>query len=298
DSYHTEMQPTATATGAVDPKRAPYLHKNVTNLNGNSYLDFVYNGDIPKQSWLFQTNNLSPSFDPTNIGAGSEFTAFAVYMPWAADSGPYFGAYNTLFAKRGAGSCVYDWAINAGVGLGQFYYLTYADPLFTWAGNNGMKAAVSHISCFRIAGSQTVKAYFYDKAIAGMNLPMVETPLSDQVIIGRNASTTEPFGIAAHAQPCCGLGEGWGGYMSEIMIFARSVVGDERTMIENYLTNKYFGPKNHVPTACGDVNTNYLTGDFNSDCKVNFKDFAVMAQSWIKCTDPLNAGCDAYWTHP
>ena len=36
----------------------------------------------------------------------------------------------------------------------------------------------------------------------------------------------------------------------------------------------------------------YMTGDLNSDCKVNFTDFASYAQQWMDCTDPANSDCD------
>jgi len=32
-------------------------------------------------------------------------------------------------------------------------------------------------------------------------------------------------------------------------------------------------------------------GDVNADCYVNLLDFAVLAQSWFDCTDPVNADC-------
>ena len=46
---------------------------------------------------------------------------------------------------------------------------------------------------------------------------------------------------------------------------------------------------------CGDLGTVYLTADFNKDCYVNFEDLAVLAGSWIWCTDPANSACDQYW---
>jgi hypothetical protein len=34
-----------------------------------------------------------------------------------------------------------------------------------------------------------------------------------------------------------------------------------------------------------------LLGDINDDCKVNFADFAVIAGSWLDCTEPADANC-------
>jgi hypothetical protein len=46
---------------------------------------------------------------------------------------------------------------------------------------------------------------------------------------------------------------------------------------------------------CGDVGTTYNVADLNKDCKVDFKDFALMAENWMKCSDPANINCDIYW---
>jgi hypothetical protein len=41
-------------------------------------------------------------------------------------------------------------------------------------------------------------------------------------------------------------------------------------------------------SSCG---TSYLPGDVNKDCYVNFKDFALMAENWLKCNDVFNSNC-------
>jgi hypothetical protein len=38
---------------------------------------------------------------------------------------------------------------------------------------------------------------------------------------------------------------------------------------------------------CGQQGTTYLSADVNHDCYINFKDFAVIAQQWLRCTDPF-----------
>jgi hypothetical protein len=40
---------------------------------------------------------------------------------------------------------------------------------------------------------------------------------------------------------------------------------------------------------CGDECHPYPQGDVNKDCKVNFLDVAIMANTWLECTDP---NCD------
>jgi hypothetical protein len=41
-------------------------------------------------------------------------------------------------------------------------------------------------------------------------------------------------------------------------------------------------------TVCAE----YLTGDLNSDCYIDFKDFAMVAENWLKCTDITNGRCE------
>ena len=53
---------------------------------------------------LWQTNNLAPSFDPLNMGAGQALTVIAVYAN--AGSG-IFDDSMPIIAKRGGGSCVW-----------------------------------------------------------------------------------------------------------------------------------------------------------------------------------------------
>ncbi|HBG28556.1 MAG: hypothetical protein A2Y10_19935 [Planctomycetes bacterium GWF2_41_51] len=35
----------------------------------------------------------------------------------------------------------------------------------------------------------------------------------------------------------------------------------------------------------------FVASDLNYDCKVDFKDLAIIAESWMKCTDPQGVGC-------
>lgn len=45
------------------------------------------------------------------------------------------------------------------------------------------------------------------------------------------------------------------------------------------------------PTNCGDPGTIYLPEDLNFDCYVDFRDFTLMANVWLNCTDPNNIAC-------
>jgi len=64
--------------------------------------------------------------------------------------------------------------------------------------------------------------------------------------------------------------------------------GEETIMLANFLEND---PENGFPLAvtiqddeCG--GKGYHEADLNHDCKVNFYDFAIMADGWLSCTDP------------
>ena len=46
-----------------------------------------------------------------------------------------------------------------------------------------------------------------------------------------------------------------------------------------------------LPCGCGCIDDNFPAGDINSDCYVNFADFAVLAGSWLDCTEPTDAKC-------
>ncbi|MCX5635491.1 MAG: hypothetical protein NTW55_06625 [Planctomycetota bacterium] len=48
---------------------------------------------------------------------------------------------------------------------------------------------------------------------------------------------------------------------------------------------------NPTPQKCGDPGTWYVSGDINKDCRVDFKDMAIVAGTWLRCTDPQDANC-------
>ena len=46
-----------------------------------------------------------------------------------------------------------------------------------------------------------------------------------------------------------------------------------------------------LPCGCGCITDEHPAGDINGDCYVNFKDFAALAGSWLKCNEPTNVNC-------
>ncbi|MHB0947245.1 MAG: LamG domain-containing protein [Sedimentisphaerales bacterium] len=55
------------------------------------------------------------------------------------------------------------------------------------------------------------------------------------------------------------------------------------------LTNGRRDPSEFGLKPCGE--DGYNTSDINKDCYVDFKDFAILAESWMKCTDPSRLDC-------
>ena len=51
---------------------------------------------------------------------------------------------------------------------------------------------------------------------------------------------------------------------------------------------------NYFPSICGDRHTEYAPTDLNQDCWINLRDFALIADKWMNCTDPGDSSCDLY----
>ncbi|MDO8302201.1 MAG: hypothetical protein Q7T18_03070, partial [Sedimentisphaerales bacterium] len=205
-------------------------------IPGNNYPvpAIEFDVDATNRDRLFQTNNLGTG-DPLNIGNGSDLTAFVVYWPRFNDA--TIGV-QTIFGKRGETSSVYTMGI-INDGTGRLDYITY-DAQTLYYNNRSTAAKTWHIGELRVKeNGSTDTVTWFDDDTQNVGLRMVDT--GSATILGRNASTTEAFGIGGHSQPCCGDGESFDGYVAEIIIFARDVTGDEREAIEKYLHEKYLG---------------------------------------------------------
>ena len=62
---------------------------------------------------------------------------------------------------------------------------------------------------------------------------------------------------------------------------------ETKARIESYLSQKYGIPL--VAKVCGDHGIH--AADLNENCEVNLEDFAIMATTWLQCTDPAVPGC-------
>jgi hypothetical protein len=56
--------------------------------------------------------------------------------------------------------------------------------------------------------------------------------------------------------------------------------------IDEGQTYPFLQPMQVLPPTCGDAQHPYPAGDLNRDCRINFRDFAVIALHWLECTAP------------
>jgi len=61
---------------------------------------------------------------------------------------------------------------------------------------------------------------------------------------------------------------------------------DESNNPTRYSASTIAYEPNALPPVCGDAAHPYLTGDLSLDCRVNFKDIAIVADHWLECTAP------------
>lgn len=275
--------------GGFDVEENPHLR--FVDINGNNVptVRFDRDGDIfssgnpnvdgsGSTDRLYQTNNLAPGFDPLDIGDGSDLTAFVVFNPDATttlnNGAPVLG-WQTVFAKRGTNSAVYDFKIKNFPNFGNFVFVQYdAIEQYHSGATPKPKDKVWHISSITIddnPGAENVDILDIlddesQSATTKMtSLGVVRANGSPATMIANhNASTPEPFGIGGHSQNCCGEGETFAGNIAEIIIFAKKLTTQEFADVENYLDAKYFA------TAPAGV-----PGDYNSNGIVDAADYAV-----------------------
>ncbi|HBG28050.1 MAG: hypothetical protein A2Y10_17640 [Planctomycetes bacterium GWF2_41_51] len=88
-------------------------------------------------------------------------------------------------------------------------------------------------------------------------------------VLGGNLDT----GLHAALYPHLFIGANWN---ANGMFFDGNIKNIKLTAFDDY---------------CGESTWGYLSTDFNLDCRVDFKDFAALAESWLQCTDPEGAEC-------
>jgi hypothetical protein len=82
------------------------------------------------------------------------------------------------------------------------------------------------------------------------------------------------------------------GAIQEARLYEKALTSDQ--IIADYQA----GPTQIVPPiSCAQaIQQGYrLAGDLNSDCRINFTDFAKLAMNWLLCNDPVNPSCLVNW---
>jgi hypothetical protein len=248
-SYHTLMAPRSWMPGETPHYAA--METAPGNMQPAVKFEFAGPASMDSTNRLWQMNNLAPNFDPLNIGDGSDLTAFVVYRPDFTDA----GGQQAIFSKRDTNSSVYtmelamDWGRRAN-GYAPLGYQTFASPgLFV--SERGVTPQAWHVSAMNIKelGPVNDTIDWYDKDTADMSYMLADG--SAVLSAGRNATTTGRFGIACNEQsvgwlpPSPGVG-GWyrySGYISEIIIYSRSLDSTEMAGLQDYLNAKYFIPE-------------------------------------------------------
>jgi hypothetical protein len=111
------------------------------------------------------------------------------------------------------------------------------------------------------------ESYMYINGVPGNNYPITSgaMPNIGNYTLGGNA----------------GMNARWfDGQIDELYIF-------DQTLNQQEILDLMDGKMPEM--VCGD--NGYFQSDLNTDCYVNFEDFAMMALEWLQCTDPAVTGC-------
>ena len=279
--YGTILAPRieANSNGPIGPfpiEERPHLVTSTINGKSVPTIRFDREGDIfttgdpnvdgsGSTDRLYQTNNLSPSFDPLQIGDGSDFTYFTVFNPDLTTT-PGLG-YQAVFGKRGTNGSLYTLQIKQ-IGQaavrGTFENTSY-DEIEQYITGSVRAEKKWHVTSMVIddlgdnmSNTDTIK-FFDDESESAVTKmtdvgvvrgnTLVGTPVTAMANRNPASSVPEAFGIGGHNQNCCGEGETFAGNIAEIIIFARTLSAQERLDIENYLDAKYFAG---APAVAGD----------------------------------------------
>jgi hypothetical protein len=258
----------------------------VTSNTGNPAIDGSGAADR-----LYQTNNLTPGFDPLDIGDGSSMTTFAVVNPdWTTTTNPQGGpvntnSYNVIFGKRGPNASVYTLGYRNFQGNGFWNFTQYDGPVSYFSKVTAVEKTwnvVSQIVTDNPGSSDVDTIDFYaasamspTQTLAELGTQRGPDGITNNVINGRNGSVPEPFGVGGHSQSCCGELEAFAGSIAEIIIFAKKLTPTEHAQVASYLSQKYFTPP-----------TSGLAGDYDGSGAVNGLDLTVWKD---QMGDPVGA---------
>ena len=247
DSYGTIMQPDILGTspeglGVMDT--APIYTQF---SSGHSALRFDAAGpanDPGARMRMWQMNNLGAG-DPVDIGDGTGLTVFAVYLN-AATTG-WLGGTNPIVAKRGTGSSVWEFGDQNADGVAHVIDVIYDAKTVYPSGTPTHNEDDWNLNIMsRTATPVTPDLTFFlnnDIENSAVMVPGSNNGTAVLTVASQNATTPEAMGIGGHGQDCCGHGETFAGYISEIIIYAKGMGPGDADYDETvaYLAQKYAG---------------------------------------------------------
>ncbi len=269
-SYGTIFAPRDTVA-AEKPGYAEVLINSVDIPCPALWFDLAEDGS-PDRLW--QTTN-KVSNNPLAIGNGEDLTVIGVWANYLLPGGG--SPYNTIIAMRGTGSC--PWYLGQGAGghlSDGIYYVTYAGQVQWTCGGPNWLPETFGVGMMQISAANVLN--FFQDYDGDSLVTLEQTNTQDASVAVRNGPSIAPegAGIACHDQDCCGEGESFSGYISEIFVYKKLLSEPELSDIEQYLNEKYFSSR-------GSYCTQYPAADFNNDCVVDLQDFAQFSQGWLEC---------------
>lgn len=283
-SYGTVFAPRQTIpfAGEEIPEYAEVLINSVDIPCPAIWFDLAEDGSTDR---LWQTTNKTNN--PLAIGNGEDLTVIAVWANYILEGGG--SSYDTIIAMRGTSSCPWYFGQGAGGRLSDgIYYVTYAGQVQWTCGGPIWQPAVFGVGMMQISAANVLN--FYQDYDGDSLVALQQTNTKDASVAVRNGPSIAPegAGIACHDQDCCGgqnsPGEGFSGYISEILVYKKVLSAAELDDIQQYLSEKYFSSR-------GSYCTQYPEADFNKDCYVDLQDFAQFSQGWLECNIEPQSMC-------
>lgn len=165
------------------------------------------------------TNSLNPE----------EFTIFAVVKLTNFDL-TYYGA---IISSRDtdASSYIYGYMLYANLNMGSPRYVL-------WNGNSS-SSYIQNQSIATEIGQEVVLTAYYDKGADSTYLYKNSGSASVKTSSGYLKSSVNPVRVGGGANESSEANHMFGGYVGEIIIYARALKSEERTAVEQYLAKKW-----------------------------------------------------------
>ncbi|MFH1614830.1 MAG: hypothetical protein ABIG61_07090 [Planctomycetota bacterium] len=175
---------------------------------------------------------------------------------------------------------------------GEFLELAvkFDSPACGWLGMNGMDVYLGNDSdnrvCWRVRETDIQGLAVSDPPADGWYVFHLELDNGNSTLIG---STINGVAVSDGTAWTMGMVDWTQIDFMAILIFQASA----SDVFEQYIDHIYIY---EMPDFCGDTGTIYFDADISgpsdeSDCYVDFYDFAAMAEVWLGCTDPENPDC-------